>query len=167
MENNNQTITIDLKKTHTAIAIALIIISCIIGVYIIKYATTPPGYHTIYLLDSQNKAENYPETIIINQNNTFNTQIVVTNNMRTWQEYQVQVKIVHHTIYFPVDAPTYSTYEFTLDVDKSWNNQIPITITEEGTYSVVFELYTKKDDTYIFTGNPCVLHIDAITDKLT
>ncbi|MDR2719929.1 MAG: DUF1616 domain-containing protein [Nitrososphaerota archaeon] len=162
--NHNQTISIDFGKTSTAIAIVIIIVNCIIGAYLITYTTKPPGYHEMYILDNQNKAENYPQTLIINQNNTFNTPLVVTNNMRTWQEYQIQIKIVHHTIAFPVDAPTYSTYEFTLDAAQSWNNQIPITINEEGAYSVVFELYTKKDGNYTFTNNFCILHIDAVTD---
>jgi len=81
-----------------------------------------------------------------------------------WQEYQIQVKIVHHTIYFPVNAPPYSTYEFTLDADQSWNNPIPVTINEEGNYSVVIELYAKNNEgDYVFTDNFCVLHIKALT----
>ena len=163
--NNNQTIIIDLKNTRTAVTITLIIISCIIGAYLITYVTKPPGYHEMYLLDNHNKAENYYQTVIINQNNTFNTPIVVTNNMHTWQEYQIQIKIVHHTIYFPVDATPYSTYEFTLNADLSWDSQIPITIEEEGTCSIVFELYAKKDGNYDFTDDYCVLHINAITDN--
>jgi uncharacterized membrane protein len=162
---NNQTITIELDKSHIAITATLVIICCITGAYFIVHAMKPPGYHEMYLLDAQNKADNYPHVIVINQNNTFNTPIVVTNNMRTWQDYQIQIKIVHHTIYFPVNAPTYSTYEFTLDTDQSWSNQIPVSINEEGTYSVVLELYTKNDTNYVFTNNFCILHIKTITNN--
>ncbi|MCL2641985.1 MAG: DUF1616 domain-containing protein [Candidatus Bathyarchaeota archaeon] len=172
MENNNknnntddsQTVTIRLEKSYIAVALALIIVCCITGGYFIAYATKPPGYHEMYLLDNQNQAINYPKTLIINQNNTFNTPLTVTNNMRTEQNYQIQTKIVHHTFTFPVNAPPYSTYEFTLNPEQSWNNQIPLTINEEGTYSIVFELYTKTDGNYIFTNNYCILHINVTTN---
>jgi len=162
---NNQTVTLKLDKSHIAIALTLIISCCIIGAYLIAYAIKPPGYHEMYLLDAQNQAKNYPQTIIINQNNTFNTPMVVTNNMKTTQEYQIQTKIVHHTITFPVDAPIYSTYNFTLDAGQSWSSQIPLTISEEGNYSVVFELYTKNYDDYVFTNDCLVLHINASTSS--
>jgi len=125
------------------------------------YALKPTGYHEMYLLDNQNQAVSYSHSVVINQNSTFNTPIVVTNNMFTQQYYQIQVKIVHHTINFPVDASPYGVYEFTLDAKEQWSNQIPITINEEGTYSIVFELYTKNDADYVFTNNYCILHVTA------
>jgi uncharacterized membrane protein len=164
MENNStQIVTIKLSKSYTAVAITLIIICCIVGGYFITYAIKPPGYHVMYLLDNQNQAVNYPQTLVINQNNTFTAPIIVTNNMRVWQDYQIQVKIVHHTINFPIDASPYSTYEFTLNDAQSWDSQIPITISEEGVYSVVFELYAKNNDNYIFTDNFCILHLTVTT----
>jgi uncharacterized membrane protein len=166
MENNNQTVTINLNKSHTAVAITLIILCCIVGGYLIAYAITPSGYHVMYLLDSQGQAVDYPQTLIINQNNTFISPIVVINNMLTAQDYQVQIKIVNNTFTFPVDASPYSTYEFTLADGQSWDNQIPITINEEGNYCVVFELYAKNDENYIFTYNFCILHIEATTGNV-
>jgi len=168
MENNNnsnQTITLNLNKSNTAVAIALIVISCIVGGYLITYTLAPSGYHEMYILDDQNQAVNYPQTLIINQNNTFTTPIVVTNYMKTLQDYQIQVKIVHHTINFPLNAPTYSTYEFTLNDKQSWDSKIPVTINEEGTYSVVFELYVKDNGNYNFTDNYCTLPLTVTTDK--
>ena len=163
--NNDQTVTIDFNKSYTAVAIALIVISCIVGGYLIIYTVTPPGYTEMYILDNQNQAVNYPQTLIINQNNTFTTPIVVTNYMRTLQDYQIQVKIVHHTINFPLNAPTYSTYEFTLNDKQSWDSKIPVTINEEGTYSVVFELYVKENGNYIFTNNYCTLPLTVVAGK--
>jgi len=164
MKNNQINNTVEIDKSHLAVVTTLIIVCCVVGGYFLVYTLKPPGYHEMYLFDAQNKIKNYPQTVIINQNNTFNTHTVVTNNMRMWQEYQIQVKIVHHTIYFPVNAPPYSTYEFTLDADQSWNNPISVTINEEGNYSVVIELYAKNNEgDYVFTDNFCVLHIKALT----
>jgi len=162
--NNQPNNTIEIDKSHLAVIITLTIVCCVVGGYFIAYALKPPGYHEMYLLDAQNKADNYPQTVILNQNNTFHIPIVVTNNMRIWQEYQVQVKIVQHTMYFPVNTPPYNTYEFTLDADQSWNNQILVTLNEEGNYSIVIELYVKNNKEYVFTDNFCVLHIKAITN---
>jgi uncharacterized membrane protein len=165
MENNsNQTVTIKLDKSHTAVAITLIIICCIVGGYLVTYAIKPPGYHVIYILDNRGQAVDYTQTLIINQNNTFISPVVVINNMHTTQDYQVQVKIVHNTFIFPVDASPYNTYEFTLADGQSWDNQIPITINEEGNYRVVFELYVKNDANYVFTDNFCILPIKAIAN---
>ncbi|MCL2172047.1 MAG: DUF1616 domain-containing protein [Candidatus Bathyarchaeota archaeon] len=163
MENDNSTVTIKLDKAHTAVAIALILICCMVGGYLIANIIKPPGYHVMYLLDNQNQAVNYIETLIINKNNTFTIPLVVTNNMHATQEYQVQVKIVHNTFIFPVDAPAYKTYEFTLNNEHTWNNQIPLTINEEGKYSIVFELYVKNDVNYSYTDNFCLLHVDVAT----
>jgi len=156
---------IEIDSSHLAVVTVLIIVCCIVGGYFIAYALKPPGYHEMYLLDAQNRADNYPRTVILNQNNTFNIPVVVTNNMRLWQEYQIQVKIVQHTMYFPVNAPAYDTYEFTLDHEQSWSNQMPVTLNEEGNYSVVIELYTKNNEDYIFTENFCILHIKVLTNN--
>ncbi|MDR2700320.1 MAG: DUF1616 domain-containing protein [Nitrososphaerota archaeon] len=168
MENeNNQIITLKLEKKQikkiAAILTVLIVICCVIVTVGIIYAPKPSGYHEMYLLDAQNQAANYPQVVIINQNSTFNTQVVIVNNKSTPCNFQVQAKIVRDTFNFPIDAPTYKTYEFTLDSKQSWNNQIPISINEEGNYSVAFELYTKNEENYRFTDNFCVLHIEAIT----
>jgi uncharacterized membrane protein len=167
-DNSNQTIpTININKKNFIIITVLIVTSCIIGGCIITYIThitKPPGYHEIYILDRQNQAISYPQTIIINQNNTFNAPLTITNNMQKDQEYQLQIKIVHNTITFPVDALPYNTCEFTLSHSQNWNSQIPITINEKGNYSIVFELYTKQDGDYVFTHNYCVLHVNAIAN---
>lgn len=165
MENNNKTVTINFDKSHVAVAITLILLCCIVGGYFVVYIIKPPGYNIIYILDNQGQAVNYPRILVINQNNTFTTPLVVTNNMYTLQEYQVQVKIVQNTFIFPVDAPPYKTYEFTLNDEQSWDGQIPITINEEGNYIVVFELYAKNDENYSFTDNFCKLYITVITDN--
>jgi uncharacterized membrane protein len=161
--NNKTATTIKLKKNHTiAITTVLIVVCCIVGAYVTTYALRPSGYHEMYLQDTQTQANSYPRVLVINQNNTFSMPVVVTNNTPNTQEYRVQVKIVQVTFTFPVDAPAYKTYEFVLDAKQSWDNQIPITINEEGAYSIVFELYAKNGEGYGFTDNYCVLHAEAI-----
>jgi uncharacterized membrane protein len=163
---NSQTVTLKLGKgTIAAVAIALIVVSCITAAYFI-YRPEPSGYNEMFILDNQNTVANYPQVLVINQNSSFNQQVTVVNHMPDEENYyQLQVKIVQDTVGFPVNAPADKTYEFTLDKEKSWSNQVPISITELGRYSVVFELFmlNKEGTSYVFNNNYCVLHIDVVS----
>jgi uncharacterized membrane protein len=169
MENDsNQIITlsrenINIKKL-AAMLIALIIICSAVMTGVIMYAPRSEGYNVLYLLDAQNQAVNYPQVLVINHNNTFNTQVFVVNNNPKPCNYQIQAKIVQDTFYFPIDAPAYETYEFTLEPKQSWNSQVPISINEVGEFSIVFELFREKGESYKFTNNYCVIHLEVVTD---
>ncbi|XHH08374.1 MAG: DUF1616 domain-containing protein [Candidatus Bathyarchaeia archaeon] len=173
MENSNsQTVTLKLKKSYiAAIGIALVVVSCVVAVYFVVYAPQPSGYSEMYLFDAQNQAVNYPQVLVVNQNSTFNQQILVVNHIpnptdQKPLEYQVQVKIVEDTISFPVDAPADKTYNFSLKYEESWSSQVPISINTLGSYSVVFELYSKNGENYLFTNNFCVLHLEVIAGSV-
>ena len=58
----------DEKGYGVAIFLALIIVSAtVIGYFsYIAYFAKPEGYNTIYLLDSQKKAIDYPEVLVAN-----------------------------------------------------------------------------------------------------
>jgi uncharacterized membrane protein len=165
MENNSQMFNLKLEKSYiAAVAIALILVSCVVGGYFIysSMSLEPSGYSQMYLLDSQNSARNYPQVLVANQNSTFNQQVFVANNMSKTVDYQLQVKIVQDTVSFPVNATASNTYQFSLDAGKSWSNQVPISINQPGIYSVVFELYSKNGGEYVFTNNYCVLHVTVV-----
>jgi uncharacterized membrane protein len=167
--NNSQMFNLKLEKGYlVAVAIALILVSCIIGGYFIyaSMSSGPSGYSQMYLLDAQSSASNYPQVLIANHNSTFNQQVFVANNMSERMDYQLQVKIVQDTVSFPVDAPANNTYQFSLDAGKSWSNQVPISINQPGTYSVVFELYAKNGEEYVFTNNYCVLHLTVVAGSV-
>jgi uncharacterized membrane protein len=170
MENddNNQISTLNLEKVSikkiAIIVTALIIICAVVTASVIIYAPRSPGHHEMYLLDNQNQAVNYPQILVINQNNTFSTQIVVVNNNPKPCDYQVQVKIVRDTFSFPINAPAYKTYEFALDPKQPWSEQVPISINEKGNYSIVFELYAEKEGDYKFTKNYLVIHVEVVPD---
>lgn len=167
MENNSQTVTLKLEKGYlVAVAIALIVVSTVTVGYFIVYPPKPSGYHEMYLLDAQNQAVNYPQVLVANQNSTFNQQIFVINKTPDAVDYQLQLKIVQDTISFPVNTEPERTFEFNLKSGQEWSSQTPITIIEPGAYSVVFELYSKNGNSYVFTNNYCVLHIDVVSDAV-
>jgi uncharacterized membrane protein len=167
MENNSQTVTLKLEKGYiAAIAIVLVVVSCVTAGYFILYPAKSSGYNEMYLLDGQNQAVDYPQVLVVNQNSSFNQQVTVVNHMPDEENYyQLQVKIVEDTVGFPVNAPAVKTVEFPLKWEESWSSQVPISINEPGSYSVVFELYmeNKYGTSYVFTNNFCVLHIDVVS----
>jgi uncharacterized membrane protein len=167
MENDNsQMITLNFEKISIkkiAIIVTALIITCsAITAAVIIYAPRSPGHHEMYLLDTQNQTANRSQILVINQNNTFSKQIVVVNNNPKPCNYQIQVKIVRDTFSFPINAPAYKTYEFTLDPKQSWSDQVSISINEKGNHSIVFELYAEKDGDYQFTKNYLVIHVEVV-----
>jgi len=154
------------KSVIAAVAITLVVVASVIAVIYVMNRHEPSGYSTLYLLDAQNQAVNYPDLLVINSNNSVSVQVVVENHLSKAQDYQLQVKIVQSTGSFPLETPANSTYEKRLDDLGKWENQVPISINEPGDYSVVFELWSKNTDVegYGFTYNFCVLHFQVIAN---
>ena len=159
----------DEKGYVIAVLLALIIISAVAVSYFVFFRPAPSGYSTIYLLDSQNKAVNYPEVLVANYNSTFNVSVTVVNNMGDTVRYQVLVKITPDLTSLPVNAAPIDTYDMTLGNGQSGQRLVTITENQVGSYSVVFELwqYNSAIGAYQFTNNnvqdDCVLNIQVIS----
>jgi uncharacterized membrane protein len=151
------------KGFAIAIFLALLIVSItIVGYYIVLRPQAEP-YDTIYLLDSQKKAENYPEVLVANQNSTFDVYVDVENHMGESASYQVQLKITKNLpSIFPVEVQPSQVYETGILNNEPWETKSTITENQIGSYSVVFELWQYKGDSLIFTQNYCVLNIQVI-----
>ena len=154
------------KGFAIAILLALIIVVAVIAGFFTYSTLTakPVGYNTIYLLDENKKAVDYPEVLVANQNSTFSVYVDVENHMRDTASYQVKVKIAQTLTTFPVDAQPSQT----IDMGSIKNDGKPVektvTITQNvlGEYSVVFELWQLgSDGALIFTQNYCVLKIQV------
>jgi len=129
----------------------------------------PSGYNTIYLLDSQKKAVDYPITLVANQNSTFNLWIGVVNNMGGSgnQTYQILEKITQNLLNFPVDGQPTQTYNLSLSNGATWQTPVSVTQNQVGNYSIVFELWHYNTDSnvmaYQFTNDYCVLNIQVVS----
>jgi uncharacterized membrane protein len=153
------------KGYAVAIFLALIIVSAtVIGYYVVLRPQAEP-YNTIYLLDANKKAVDYPETLVANQNSTFNVYVTIENHMATSASYFVQVKIVNNLpATFPVDAQPSQVIDMgTINNDgKPVQQTATVTQNTPGSYSVVFELYRNNGDgALVFTQNYCVLNIQV------
>jgi uncharacterized membrane protein len=152
------------KGYAVAIFLALIIVSATVVGYYVVFRPQAEPYNTIYLLDTNHKAVDYPEVLVANQNSTFTVYVDVVNHMETSADYQVQVKIAKSLTTFPVNTQPSQTIE----IDSVKNDGNPVektaTITQNtpGSYSVVFELWQHKEGTLEFTQDYCVLNIQVI-----
>jgi uncharacterized membrane protein len=155
------------KGYKIAVALALIFVfSLLIGYYFVT-RQPPEPYSTIYLLDQQKKAVDYPEILVINNNNTFSVYVVVENHMGAKQDFEVLQKVVNDTIpSFPVEAPVERSYTQTVENGEAWETLATVSINQSGSYSVIFELwiYDGSVGTFEFSHNYCVLNIE-VTDQ--
>jgi len=152
------------KGFAVAIFLALLIVSVAVLSYFVWFRPPAEPYNTIYLLDSNKKAIDYPQTLVVNQNSTFNVFVDVVNNLGYPASYQVQIKITKNLTAFPIDVPASQVYEINSLGGNGQTNENTATITENtvGSYSVVFELWQQNlAGTYEFTHNYCVLNIQV------
>lgn len=155
----------DEKGYLVPVFIALIVVIAFVGGYYLFLNSPPEPYSTLYLLDSQKQAINYPQILIAGQNSTFTVNVDVVNHMNSEQTYQVQTKIVKNFMlnHNGVAAPTIDTYDVTLANDATNEHMVTVTENTMGNYAVVFELWLQKGDgSYEFTQNYCVLNINVI-----
>lgn len=153
----------DDKGYLVPVFVALIVVIAFIGGYYLLLNSPPEPYSTIYLLDNQKQAIDYPQVLIAGQNSTFNVNVNVVNHMNKDQTYQVRTKIVTNFMlnHNGVDAPIVDTYDATLANDATNEHVVTVTENTVGNYAVVFELWLKQGDDFVFTQNYCVLNIDV------
>lgn len=155
------------NKGYTiAIALALTIVSSLLIGYYLVSLSPPEGYSTIYILDyPQKKAIDYPELLVLNENNTFNVWIVVENRMGTTKSFEVLQKVIGDMIpSFPVETEAENSYVQNIENGENWETLATVTINEAGSYSVIFELWIHDDEIVVpeFSYNYCVLNVEVV-----
>lgn len=152
----------DEKGYAAAIFLALIIISAVAAGYFVFFRPAPSGYNTIYVLDSQKQAVNYPSVLVANQNSTFTVPVTVVNNMGGTAQYEVMEKITNSLGAYPVNVQPTAVYNVSLNNGQSWQKSVTVTENQVGSYAVVFELWQYSGGAYQFTNDLCILNIQVI-----
>jgi uncharacterized membrane protein len=155
----------DEKGYLVAIFLALIIVAAIVAGYYAIYKPQPEPYSTIYLLDTQKQAVDYPVTLVANQNSTFNVWVNVENHLggNGNQSFQILLKVTTNNTNYPVNAQPIDTYQLSLADGGKWQTLSSISENQVGSYSVVFELwrFNPSSNSYEFTNNFCNLNIQV------
>ena len=145
------------------VLIALVFVSILLAAYYPVFKPPDRGFTTISLLDSQKKAIDYPELLVINQNNTLNVFVEVENHNES-QSCTVLVKVTEEMIHkLPLTVDTDATYTKTLAKGESWEIPSTITIDKAGNYSVIFELWLDNGVGALeFSENACILNVNVV-----
>jgi uncharacterized membrane protein len=165
LKNLARRINLDGDKGYAvSVLIALIVVSVFVGGYYVLLKPPEKGYMIISLLDSQKQAVDYPELLVINQNNTFNVFVEVENHMNTSQNCTVLLKTTDEMIHkLPFTADANATYTNILERGDAWEIPSTITINKPGNYSVIFELWLNDAAGEIqFSENACILNVEVI-----
>ena len=153
------------KSYIVSIGLVLILVSSLVMGYYLITRLPPEGYATIYLLDPQKKAIDYPELLVTDYNDTLNVWVTVENHMGEALQFDVQLKVISGTISaLPVEIYPTNSYTKTLEKDESWEIMAKTTMNSPGNYSVAFELwvYSQGAEKFEFTHNYCVLNIEVV-----
>ena len=153
------------KGYAVSVLIALAFVSILLAAYYPRFKPTEKGFTTISLLDSQKQALDYPELLVINQNNTFNVWVEVENHMGKSERSEVLLKLTSDTIQkMPIEADANATYARTLENEETWETLSTISINETGSYSVIFELwaYDETVGALQFSGKYAVLNVEVV-----
>ena len=154
----------DDKGVVVAVAVALILVSVLIGGYYVYHVffQQPERYTTIYVLDGQGTVEDIPEKLVVNQETIF--YVYVENHQRKTLPFEVQLKVTNEPrSLFPVKIAPINTFSNTLADGEKWSIQVGVTLPQTGSYAVVFELFAQNEQgELVFTGNAVVLNVEAI-----
>jgi uncharacterized membrane protein len=154
-EGDNYTISIAIALT---IAFILLIFSYIAFM-------KPNEFVSFSILDEQKEAKNYPELLVIGENNTCKLWIVVENRMEKSINCEVRLKITNQPIQsLPLQMKENGSYSAVLNKGETWEKLVEISFNEKGDFHLVFELwiYDEKTDTFEFSNNFCVLTLKVI-----
>jgi len=155
----------DDKGVTVAVLVALAVIASVVVGYYVLFPPPPESYNSLAILDTQQKAIDYPTVLIADKNSTFSVYVNATNHTKDNLNYRVQTKITKNLpANFPNGLqvnPAY-TYDFFLQKGKSNQTLVTLTQNEVGSYAVVFELWYESEGVFVFTGNYCLLNIEVI-----
>jgi len=127
------------KSYIVSIGLVLILVSSLVMGYYLITRLPPEGYTTIYLLDPQKKAIDYPELLVTDYNDTLNVWVTVENHMGEALQFDVRLKVISGTISaLPVEIDPTNSYTKTLEKDESWEIMAKTTMNSPGNYSVAF-----------------------------
>ena len=165
--------TFNLKDNRNAftiaVAIALLLASVLLVTYYVALRPAPDKYTTIYLLDSNKKAMDYPEFLVANVSSTFSVFVNVENHMgRSLDDVQVLVKVTNEANPIPpLNTTATQTFSGALKDGSSTSNVATLSLNQPGNYMVVFELWIPNQDTGTleFSGNYCVLNVQVAAEN--
>jgi len=150
-----------------AIAVAVLSAIIVLAGLLVYMSLTPAPQNPVvalYYLGPGKKAENYPQLLVLGENNTFLLWVGVQNFMGRIEYSSVLVKVddgTGHVNPSPID-PVYR-FEKVLLNKETWEFPITITINQTGEHRIVFELWLFNELENVFSYSRwCSIRLDVI-----
>ena len=154
----------DEEKTITVAVLSAILVLAGLLVYVSLTPTRQEPFASLYLLDSEKKAEKYPRLLVLGENNTFLLWVGVENFMGRIKYSSVLVKMddgTGHANPSPLE-PVYR-FEKVLLNKETWEFPITITINQTGQHRIIFELWLFDELDNVFSYSDwCNIRLDVI-----
>jgi hypothetical protein len=142
------------KMILVAVLSAIIIIAGLL-VYVSLTPAPQENFVSIYILNSEKKAENYPELLVLDKNNTFLLWVGVENSMSRIEYGAVKVKIANLSASQEQQQEvTAFSFERILLNKETWEIPVTMTFDKTGVYRMTFELWRYDEMKAIFESGP-------------
>jgi hypothetical protein len=154
------------KLVMVAVLSALIVVAGLL-VYVSLTPSTPESLASIYILNSDRKAGDYPEILVLNKNNTFLLYVGVENFMGRIEYSVVQVKVANGTAANePLPEETVMNFEKIMINTDTWEFPVRLTLNQTGFYRISFELwlYDEMNTTFVYSGSKSGLWLEVFSE---
>jgi len=133
------------KMILVAVLSALIIVA---GLLVFVSLTPAPqeNFVSIYILNSEGKAYNYPELLVLGENDTFRLWVGIENFMNRIEYGIVEVKIANGS----QPEETAFSFERILLNREVWKIPLNMTLNKTGEYTIRFELWLYNEMKAVF-----------------
>ncbi len=153
----------DERSVFIALFLALIVFAGLLT-YVALTPEQDEGFISMYVLDANRMAVNYPQVLVIGKNNTLWLSIGVENLLGNTQYCSVLVKIYNGTVQTdPVPVNPLKSYEKVLVNREIWEFPATITLNQTGRHKMIFELWLFDESRGLsYSGNSNNLWLDVI-----
>jgi uncharacterized membrane protein len=154
------------RMVIVAVLAGLIVVSALL-VYVSLTPPIPETFASVYILNSEGKAGDLPELLVLGKNNTFSLRVGVENFMGRIEHGIVNVKVANGTVLretLPEEAVV--SFERILINQETWEFPLTLTLGEKGVYRVSFELclYDEMESVFVYSNVKSGLWLEVVAE---
>jgi hypothetical protein len=154
------------RMVIVAVLAGLIVVSALL-VYVSLTPSIPETFASVYILNSEGKACDLPELLVLGKNNTFSLRVGVENFMGRVECGIVNVKVANGTVLREtLPEETVMSFERILINQETWEFPLTLTLDEKGVYRVSFELwlYDEIESVFVYSNVKSGLWLEVVAE---
>lgn len=154
------------RMVIVAILAALIVVSGLL-VYVSLTPPIPETFTSVYILNSEGKAGDLPELLVLGKNNTFSLRVGVENFMGRVEHGILYIKVANGTVLREtLPEETVMSFEKILINQETWEFPLTLTLDEKGVYRVSFELwlYDEMESVFVYSNVKSGLWLEVVAE---